>query len=125
MIEPSLFSAKLEDQAWISRVSMAVESSTVDDGACEVFEARVVQLSAISAGRSQEVTPEHLSKIWNIPFADAARTLDVTTQFIQQDPDSMLSRNASTNDRLSGIGEFRGDSSPTHCLLLKWRRACV
>ena len=108
VFEPSLFSAKLEDQAWISRVSMAVGSSTVDDGACEVFEARVVQLSAISAGRSQGVTPEHLSKIWNIPFADAARTLDVTTQLIRQDPDSSLSRNASTNDRAVRYRRIQG-----------------
>jgi hypothetical protein len=58
VFEPSLFSAKLEDQAWILRVSLAVGRLTVDDAACEVFEARDVQLSAISAGRSQGVTPD-------------------------------------------------------------------
>jgi hypothetical protein len=97
--EPSIFSAVLDNQAFISRVSMAVGSTTVNDAACEVFEARVVQLSAISAGRLKGVTPELLSKIWSIPFDDAARTLSVTTQLIRQDPNSLLSRNASTNDR--------------------------
>ena len=76
---------------------MAVGSTTVNDAASEVFEARVVQLSAISAGWSKGVTPELLSKIWSIPFEDAARTLNVTTQLIRQDPNSLLSRNASTN----------------------------
>ncbi len=38
-------------------------------------------------------------KIWRIPYDDAARTLEVTTQRIQQDPDSSLSCNAGTNDR--------------------------
>jgi hypothetical protein len=80
--EPSIFSEVLDDQAFISRVYMAVGSTTVDDAACDGFEARVVQLSAISAGRLKGVTPELLSKIWSIPFDDAARTLNVTTQFI-------------------------------------------
>ncbi len=53
MYEPSIFSAVLDDQAFILRVSMAVVSTTVNDAACEVFEARVVQLAAISAGRSK------------------------------------------------------------------------
>ena len=57
-----------------------------------------MQLSAISAGWSKRVTPEILSKIWNIPFDDAARTLGVTTQLIRQDPNSSLTRNASKND---------------------------
>jgi hypothetical protein len=80
--EPLIFSAVLYDQAFISRLSMAVGSTTVNDAACEVFEARVVQLSAISAGWSKGVTPELLSKIWSIPFNNAARTLNVTTQLI-------------------------------------------
>ena len=98
VFEPSLFSAVLEDQAWISRVSMAVGSSTVDDAVCDVFLAREVQLSAISAGLSKGVTPEHLLTIWNIPFDDAARTLEVRTQLIGQDPNLSLSCNVGTND---------------------------
>ena len=78
---------------------MAVGRSTVDDAACEVFEARNVQLSAIFASRSQGVMPAHLLKIWKFPFDDAAQTLEVTTQLIRQDPNLLLFRNASTNDR--------------------------
>jgi hypothetical protein len=107
VLEPSFFTAILEDQAMISKLSMAVGSTTIDDTACEIFEARVsdkvpiwdINASAISAGRSHGVTADHLSKIWRIPFDDAARTLEVTTQRIRQNPDSSLSRNASTNDR--------------------------
>ena len=85
----------------ISKVSMAMGSMTVDDAACGVFEARVFSsdVSAIAAGRSKGVTAEHLVKIWRIHYDDAARTLEVTTQRIRQDPDSSLSRNARTNDR--------------------------
>jgi hypothetical protein len=43
--------------------------------------------------------PEHLSKIWRIPFDDAVKTLAMTTQLIQQSPDSLLSHSAGTNDR--------------------------
>ncbi len=82
MYESLIFLAVLDDQAFISRVAMAVGSTTVNDAACEIFEARVVQLSAISAGWSKRVTPELLSKIWSIPFDDAARTLNVTNQLI-------------------------------------------
>jgi len=100
LFEPSIFSVVLIDQALISRVSMAMGSMTVDDAACEIFEARVFSsVSAIAAGRSKGVTVEHLVTIWRIPYDDAARTLEVTTQWIWQDPDSLLSRNARTNDR--------------------------
>ncbi len=78
--EPSIFSAVLDDQAYILQVSMAVGSTTVNDAACDVFEAMVVQLSAISAGPLKGITPELLSKIWSLPFGNAARTLSVTTQ---------------------------------------------
>ncbi len=74
-------------------------STTVDDFACEVFESRAYCVSAIAAGRSQGVTPEHISKIWRIPFDDAVKTLGATTQLIKQSADSSLSRNADTNDR--------------------------
>jgi len=100
VFEPSIFSAVLIDQALISRVSMAMGSMTVDDEACNLFEARVFSsVSAIAAGRSKGFTADHLVKIWCIPYDDAARTLEVTTQWIRQDPDSLLSRNARTNDR--------------------------
>jgi hypothetical protein len=40
-LEPSYFTAILDDQAMISKLSMAVGSTTFDDTACDVFEARV------------------------------------------------------------------------------------
>ena len=113
--EPSLLSAAVSDRASISHLSMALGSTTYDDKSCEVSESMEtmtlraqahatvpiwdINASVISAGRSTGVTPEHLSKIWRIPFDDAARTLDTTTQLIHQDPDSSLSRSAGTNDR--------------------------
>ena len=64
VFEPSIFSAMLNDQALISRVSMAMGSMTVDDAACDVFEARVFSsVSAIAAGQSKGVTADHLVKI--------------------------------------------------------------
>jgi hypothetical protein len=51
VFEPSIFSAMLNDQALISRVSMAMGSMTIDDAACKVFEARVFSsVSTITAG---------------------------------------------------------------------------
>ena len=95
--EPSLLSAAMSDRASISHLSMAVGSTTYNDESCEVFkrmetmplraqdDAEVpvwdINASAISAGRSTGVTPEHLLKIWRIPIDDAARTLETTTGF--------------------------------------------
>jgi hypothetical protein len=120
--EPNLFSASVSDRATISHLCMALGSTTVNDAACSVFEgqdygkllaltdlprvmyhvaggaANFRDVSAI-AGWSQGITPEHISKIWRIPFDDADKTLEATTQLIKQSPDSNLSRNADTNDR--------------------------
>ena len=104
--EPTLFEASITNRATISHLSMALGSTTIDDSACEVFESRtynellsMADVSAISAGRSQGVTPEHIAKIWRIPFDDAVKTLEATTQLIKKNPESSLSRNADTNDR--------------------------
>ena len=85
---------------------MAFGSVSKDDNACEIFEARVLEMlatvfamiQAVSAGRLKGVSAEHLSKVWCIPHDDAACTLDVTTQSLCHDPDSSLSRNVGTND---------------------------
>jgi hypothetical protein len=89
---------------------MSLGSTTADDSACEVFKSKCPindltssltfpVIASMSAGRSQGVSPEHLSKIWRIPFDDAVKTLAMTTQLIQQSPNSTLSRSAGTNDR--------------------------
>ena len=54
-------------------------------------------IASISAGRSQGV----------IPFDDVVKTLAMTTQLIQQLPDSSLSRSAGTNDRAVGYRKLR------------------
>ena len=79
---------------------MTVGITTIDDAACAVVEARLHTIAyANSAGPSHEVTVDHISKIWKIPFDESVQTLDVTTQWIQQVPKSSLSCNARTNDR--------------------------
>ena len=45
------------------------------------------------------MTADHLLRFGGFLFDDTARTLEVTTQRIRQNPDSSLSRNASTHDR--------------------------
>jgi hypothetical protein len=59
----------------------------------------LADIASISAGCSQGVTLEHLSKIWQIPFDNAVNSMAMTTQLIQQNPNSLLSRNAGTNNR--------------------------
>jgi hypothetical protein len=39
-------------------------------------------VSAIAADRSQGIPADHRAKIWRIPYDDAARTLEVTTQLL-------------------------------------------
>ena len=64
---------------------MALGSTTIDDTACNVYESKfhngdsllsltLVDIASFTAGRSQGVTPEHLSKIWQISFDDAVKT---------------------------------------------------
>ena len=105
--EPRLFAAVIAERAHMSHVSMAVGSVSIDDSACDIFEANLsVQLksafatiAAVSAGRSKGVNAEHLAKVWCIPHDEAAQTLKVTTQSLRHDPDSSLSRNVGTNNR--------------------------
>ncbi len=108
--EPALFLAAISNQAMISHIYMSLGSTTADDSACEVFHSKFSNsnltssltfpvVASISAGCSQVVLPEHLSKIWRISFDDAVKTLAMTTQLIQQSPNSTLSRSTGTNDR--------------------------
>jgi hypothetical protein len=56
-------------------------------------------IAAVTAGRTQGVSTEHLSKVWMIPHDEAAQTLKVTSQHLCTNIDSSLSRNVGTNDR--------------------------
>jgi hypothetical protein len=104
--KPHCFATQATENAHVSHAAMAFGSVSKDDNACEIFEARVLEMlatacatiQAVSAGRSKGVSAEHLSKVWVIPHDDAACTLGVTTQSLCNDPDSSLSRNDGTND---------------------------
>eukprot|EP00984_Skeletonema_dohrnii_P000995 scaffold318_cov96-Skeletonema_dohrnii-CCMP3373.AAC.6 len=56
-------------------------------------------ISAVTTGKADGVSAEALSKCWRISYADAARTLQTTTQLIQHDVNGTLSRNFGTSDR--------------------------
>jgi hypothetical protein len=105
--EPRLFAAAIAERAHMSHVSMVAGSISIDDSACDIFEANhsaqldtaFATIAAVSAGRSTGVNAKHLAKVWCIPHDEAAQTLKVTTQSLRHDPDSSLSRNVGTNDR--------------------------
>jgi hypothetical protein len=105
--EPRLFAAVIAEQAHMSHVSISVGSISIDDSACDIFEANLsaqldtafAMTAAVSAGRSKGVNAELFAKVWCIPHDEAAQTLKVTTQSLQHDPDSSLSRNVGTNNR--------------------------
>jgi len=104
--KPHCFATQVTENAHVSHAAMAFGSVSKDDNACEIFEARVLEMlatafatiQAVSAVRSKGVSAEHLSKVWCIPHDDAACTLGVTTQSLCHNPDSSLSRNVGTND---------------------------
>jgi hypothetical protein len=59
-----------------------------------------VQVEGIQASKPHSITPQFLSKIWNIKPDLASKTLDQTTQLNRQGGDNQLSRQFSTNDRM-------------------------
>ena len=93
-----------------------------------MFESKALRaqadVGAISAGKSIGVTAEHLSKIWHIPFADAARTLKNTSQLIQQNPDALLSCVASNNDRQVRYRKLKSTFYTDTMFATKKPRAC-
>ena len=105
--EPLLFLAAISEWEHMSNDFMALGSTSIDNGACEIFEADLTvklalafsTLAAVTAGRAQGVTPEHLSKVWSIPFVDATKTLQMTTQCLRCDSNLSLPRSAGTNDQ--------------------------
>jgi hypothetical protein len=106
-IRTNAIGALLQQHAHVSHAAMVFGSVSKDDDTCEIFEARVSEvfamtfatIQAVSVGRSKGVSAEHLAKVWCIPHDDAACTLGVMTQSLRHDPDSSLSRNVGTNDR--------------------------
>ena len=106
-LDPDLFVASALDGVQRSKAAMAFGSTYEGGEECELFSSTTVAiaegmatLEAVSAGKPQGVSAEHIAKVWRIPHAEAQRTLDVTTQRNQQDADSSLARNFATNDRM-------------------------
>ena len=100
-----LFSGGLSERALMLHVSMAIGSIFLSNDSCAIFEAMPLSIAAafttlasVTAGKRSGVTAEQLSKVFCIPHDDAARTLSVTTQLVQYNTDSSLSRKVSTND---------------------------
>jgi hypothetical protein len=97
----------MNEHAHMSHALMAMGSISNDDSACDLFEANMssmlaaafATITAVLAGKTKEISAEHLSKVWSIPHDNAARTLKVTTQCLCHDADLSLSQNFGTNDR--------------------------
>ena len=100
--DPEAFSQEVYTIAMASVKAMALGSVTVNNSACELFDAPDGDslISAVTAGKPGGVSAERLAKLFSIPFDDAVRTLAVTTQLNRQTADSSLSRNFGTNDRM-------------------------
>ena len=103
--DPELLSAALADRTLYSKIAMAMGSTTIDNGPCEVFEAMddAPAVGATTAGPAKGVTAEQLSKVWLIPHAAAEKTLNITSQLCQRTGNSTLSRNLGTNDKMLRI----------------------
>ena len=101
--DPEAFSTEIYNIARTSISAMALGSVTVDNSACELFDGPPhgeASISAVTAGKPNGVSANHLAKLFSISHDDAARTLSVTTQLNRQAADSSLSRNFGTNDRM-------------------------
>ncbi len=82
---PVLFASSSTECTHASHTAMVMGSTTIDDSGCELFlksassqfESAFSTLSAVTAGRSRDVSAEHLAKVWMISHDEAARTLQV------------------------------------------------
>ncbi len=98
---PVWFASSITERTHASHAAMVMGSTTIDDSGCELFfesassqfESAFSTLAGVTAGPSRGVSAEHLAKVWMIPHAEAACTLQVTTQCLCTDIDSSLSRN--------------------------------
>jgi hypothetical protein len=105
--EPRMFAAAISERAYMSHVSMALGSVSIDDTACDMFMENAsamlttafATIAAVSAGISKGVNAEDLAKVWCIPHDAAAWTIQVTSQLLRHNPDLSLSHNVGTNDR--------------------------
>ena len=59
-----------------------------------------ITVDGVTATKSKGIWPIDLAKVWGVYIETARITLEVTTQIRQQDADSTLYRNFSTNDQM-------------------------
>jgi hypothetical protein len=105
LLDVRIFANGIMEWAHISHALMAMGSVSIDKSTCKIFDGlestlceAFASLAAVTASHSGRVSSEHLSKIFCIPHDDAARTLSVTSQLIQHNANSSLSRNVTTDD---------------------------
>ncbi len=94
------FATGLLECTHLSHASMALESISINNSPCKIFEemtsaiaSAFASLAVVTAGRSGGVTA-----VFCIPHDNAAWTLSMISQLFKQNADSSLSRNVSTND---------------------------
>jgi hypothetical protein len=84
-----IFFGGFSERAHLSHVSMAMGSVSVCSDLCKIFEAMsssiataFATLASVTAGKSNWVTAEQLSKVFCISHDDAVPTLSATTQLV-------------------------------------------
>ena len=95
---------KLETSKFCTSIG---STTTYQDNTCDLFEPIYTHLSmhkadldSAEASKPRTITPQFLSKIWNIRSDLAHKALNQTTQLNRQGGDNSLSRHFSTNDRM-------------------------
>ena len=102
------FAHALNEKAEVSKFAASIGSTVAhDDEECPLFlptfahlDDLKAEIDAAQASKPSSVTPEFLSKIWNIKPELAAKALNQTTHLNRQGADNDLSRQFTTNDRM-------------------------
>ena len=101
-LDPDLLWMSTDEHLMQSKFGMAAGSTVASvleqDQENDLFIDAEVDSARAMPGKG--VSKEHLAKVWRLNEDEARRTLEVTTQLNQQDAESTLSRQFSTNDRM-------------------------
>ena len=100
------FSKSLTDRLESSKFGMSIGSiKAYVEGSCDLFNPVYAnidyfksQIDMAQGSKAKTISPEFLSKMWNIHPDLSAKTLNQTTQLNRQGSDNDLSQNFSTND---------------------------
>ena len=105
--DSSHLAAALNESAEISKLCMSLGSTSVSDYEDELFVPIIghvddykAEINSTTASHPSTVTPEFLSKIWNIKNDQASGAIKQNTHLFRQGADNDLSRQFSTNDRM-------------------------